>query len=47
MAITLNDLMLARLQATSPLNDGEILSTGKAFCGFKPKEAAEEALERR
>ena len=26
------------------LNDGEILSTGKAFCGFKPKEAAEEAL---
>ena len=26
------------------LKDGEILSKGKAFCGFKPKDAAEEAF---
>lgn len=28
------------------LKDGEVLSKGKAFCGFKPKEAAEEALKK-
>ena len=27
------------------LNDGTLLSKGKAFCGFKPTEAADEAFE--